>query len=143
MAHAEHATTINRRPEDVFAYLADAENDSKWRPGVLDISRVSGSGVGTVYRQGVKGPFGKRVPADIEITESKPSELIAFRTLGGPVRPTGRYELAEADAGTRVRFVLEAELKGLQKLMAPMVKKSMENQVGALERLKQTLETTP
>jgi carbon monoxide dehydrogenase subunit G len=143
MAEAEQEITIDRPREDVFNFLADAENDAAWRPGVLDITHTSGSGAGARYRQGVKGPFGRRIPADIEITEFKPSELIAFRTLSGPIRPTGRYELAEVDAGTRVRFALEAELKGLQKLMAPMVKKSMGNQVGALVKLKQALETAP
>jgi carbon monoxide dehydrogenase subunit G len=140
MAKAEHAITIDGPREQVFSFLANPENDAAWRPGVLDITHSSGSGVGARYQQGVKGPFGRRISADIEITEYKPTELIAFRTLTGPVRPTGRYELSDADGGTLVRFVLEAELKGPQKLMAPMVKKSMRNQVGALARLKHELE---
>ena len=94
MPSATHETTIDRPPERVFSFLADAENDVKWRPGVLDISHTSGSGVGARYRQGVKGPMGRRIAADIEITELEPNELIAFRALEGPVRPTGRYELA-------------------------------------------------
>jgi carbon monoxide dehydrogenase subunit G len=141
MAEAKREITIDRPLEEVFSFLANAENDTAWRPGVLDIAHSSGSGEGARYHQGVEGPFGRRISADIEITEYKPPELIAFRTLSGPVRPTGRYELADSEGGTRVRFVLEAELKGLQKLMAPMVKKSMGNQVSALEKLKQALET--
>jgi uncharacterized membrane protein len=141
MAEAKREITINRPREEVFSFLANVENDMAWRPGILDIAHSSGSGEGARYHQGVKGPFGRRVSADIEITEYRPPELIAFRTLSGPVRPTGRYELADTDGGTRVRFVLEAELKGLQKLMAPMVKKSMGNQVSALQKLKQALET--
>lgn len=136
MVTAEHSVTIDRPREDVFAFLANAENDASWRPGVLDITHESGSGVGARYRQGVKGPFGRRIAADIEITEYTPSELIAFRTLTGPVRPTGRYELADAGSGTRVRLGLEAELKGLQKAMGPMVRKSMRAEVGALDKLK-------
>jgi uncharacterized membrane protein len=110
------------------------------RPGVLDISRVSGEGVGARYRQGVKGPLGRRVAADIEITELMPNELIAFRAVEGPVRPAGRYELAPADGGTRVRFVLEAEVGGIKKLMAPMVQKQMQREVENLDRLKGVLE---
>lgn len=142
MPRAEHATTINRPPEEVFSFLADAENDARWRPGVLDISRVSGSGVGARYRQGVKGPFGKRVPADIEITEHKPNELIAFRALEGPVRPRGRYEIAPANGGSHVRFLIEAEVNGLKKLMAPMVQKAMNREAGALDNLKRVLESS-
>jgi uncharacterized protein YndB with AHSA1/START domain len=141
MPSAAHETIINRPLEDVFSFLAEAENDPKWRPGVLDISRVSGSGVGARYRQGVKGPMGRRIPADIEITELEPNELIGFRAVEGPVRPTGRYELAPVDGGTRVRFVLEAQVGGLKKLMAPMVQKQMTAEVGHLENLKRVLES--
>jgi uncharacterized membrane protein len=140
MPRAEHTAVIQRPSKDVFAFLADAENDPKWRPGVLDISRVSGEGVGARYRQGVKGPLGRRVAADIEITELMPNELIAFRAVEGPVRPAGRYELAPADGGTRVRFVLEAGVGGIKKLMAPMVQKQMQREVENLDRLKGVLE---
>ena len=141
MPSAAHETTIDLPPEHVFSFLADAENETKWRPGVLDISRVSGSGVGTRYRQGVKGPMGRRIAADIEITELKPNELIAFRAREGPVRPTGRYELAATNGGTRVRFVLEAEVGGLKKVLAPMIQKQMDAEVGNLENLKRVLES--
>lgn len=140
MAAAENTVTIARPRDAVFAFLSNAENDARWRPGVLDIARVSGEGAGARYAQGVKGPFGRRIAADIEITECRPNELIAFRTLSGPVRPQGRYELADAGDGTRVRLVLEAELPGAKKLIGPMVAKSMRNEVGALANLKSELE---
>ena len=140
MPRAEHSTVVQRPPGEVFAFLADAENDPKWRPGVLDISRVSGEGVGARYRQGVRGPMGRRIPADIEITELISNELIAFRAVEGPVRPAGRYELSPAEGGTRVRFVLEAKVGGIKKLMAPMVEKQMQREVENLDRLKGVLE---
>ncbi len=45
------------------------------------------------------------------------------------------------DGGTRVTFSLNANLRGPQKLMAPMVGKSMRNQVAALDDLKRVLES--
>ncbi len=140
MPSASSEIVIERPREDVFAYLADRENDLQWRTGVLDLERVSGSGVGARYAQGVKGPGGRRIPADIEITDLVPGELIAFQTLTGPVRPTGRYVLTGVENGTRVHFELEADVKGLKRLMAPMVQKTMNNEVSQLERLKRTIE---
>ena len=140
MPHAEHTVTIQRPIAEVFAFLADAENDRAWRPSVLDIARESGSGVGTRYRQGVKGPLGRRVAADIEITELVPNERIGFRALTGPVRPTGRYELSPAGEGTHVKLVLAAETSGLRKLIAPMVQKAMTGEVAHLDELKRVLE---
>jgi uncharacterized protein YndB with AHSA1/START domain len=139
MPHAENETVVNRPPSEVFAFLADPENDPRWRTGVLDIERVSGAGVGERYRQGVKGPGGRRIDADIEITELHPDELIGFQAISGPVRPMGRYELAPEANGTRVRFTLSADLKGAKRLMQPMVQKTMQNEVAQLENLKRVL----
>ena len=48
-----------------------------------------------MLNQRLKGPGGKAVDADIEITQLEPNRLVGFRAIGGPVRPEGRYELAE------------------------------------------------
>ena len=140
MPRASSEIVIDSARDDVFAFLADPENDPQWRSGVLDLKRVSGNGIGARYAQGVKGPGGRRIPADIEITELTPGESIAFQTVTGPVRPRGRYALAAADGGTCVRFELEADLKGAKRLIAPMVQKTMNNEVGQLDRLKRAIE---
>ena len=87
MPHAEHSVTVERPIDEVFAFLADGENDPRWRSGVLDIERVAGEGVGARYRQGVKGPMGRRVAADYEVTEFVPPRALGFRATAGPVRP--------------------------------------------------------
>ena len=141
MPNASKEIVIDRPIDEVFAFLADAENDPQWRPAVLDIRRVSGEGAGAVYEQGLKGPAGRRVAGDVEVTDFRPSELIAFRAIKGPVRPTGRYELSSEGSGTRVRFSLEAELAGPKKwLMGGAVQKAVNNEVGSLENLKRVLE---
>ena len=140
MPRANSDIVIKCPREEVFAFLADVENDPQWRSGVLDLKRVSGSGVGARYAQGVKGPGGRRIPADIEITELTPGEAIAFQTVTGPVRPRGRYVLAAAEGGTRVRFELEADLNGVKRLIAPIVQKTMNNEVGQLDSLKRVIE---
>jgi uncharacterized protein YndB with AHSA1/START domain len=141
MPAARNEILIDRPRDEVFAFLADRENDLRWRSGVLDLKRVSGSGVGARYEQGVKGPGGRRIPADIEITELVHGESIAFQTLTGPVRPRGRYVLTDADGGTRVRFELQADVKGLKRLLAPMVQKTMDAEVGQVDSLKRVIET--
>jgi uncharacterized membrane protein len=141
MPSAENSVVINRPRSDVFAFVADHENDPKWRPGVVDIKRASGDGQGAVYTQGVQGPMGRRIDADFEVTAYQDGTLLAFRTLAGPVRPEGSYRFEDANGGTRVTFSLNANLRGAQRLMAPMVGKSMRNQVAALDSLKRVLES--
>jgi carbon monoxide dehydrogenase subunit G len=137
---ASSEVVVNRPVDAVFAFLGNAENDARWRPGVIEIKRVAGEGAGTTYRQKVKGPGGRPLSADVEITEYRPNELIAFRATSGPVRPTGRYRLSPEGPGTRVGFELEAEVRGLKRLMAPMVQKTMDSEVAALSNLKRVLE---
>jgi uncharacterized protein YndB with AHSA1/START domain len=140
MPRASSEIVIKSPRENVFAFLANPENDTQWRSGVLELKRASGNGIGARYAQRVKGPGGRRIPADIEITELIPGEAIAFQTVAGPVRPRGRYVLAAVDGGTRVRFELEADVKGVKRLLAPMVQNTMKHEVRQLDSLKRVIE---
>ena len=144
MPEARRQVTIRRPIADVFAFISDGLNGPKWRSGITDIALISGSGVGASYRQGVKGPGGRRVDADYRITAYEPNHRLAFEATAGPVRPIGEYVLDETPDGTRLTFSLEAELSGIKKLlMGGAVQKTMDSEVAATERLKGLLETTP
>jgi hypothetical protein len=57
MAHDWSATTtINRPIDQVFAFLADGTNDTKFSPRVQEIKKTTDgpAGVGTVYSSTVK-----------------------------------------------------------------------------------------
>lgn len=143
MQSAQHQVVIARPVAEVFAFVADGLNGPKWRPGVLDVRLVSGHGVGATYKQGVKGPGGRRIDADHQVTAYQPNRRLAFRAIAGPVRPTGEYRFDEVDGGTRVAFSLQADLSGIKRLlMGGAVQKTMDAEVAATERLKQLLEAT-
>src|SRR6476469_10059608 len=99
MAHAEHSILINRPVKQVFDFVFDGENNPLWRPAVIDIQRKPGitTGVGTVFKQALKGPAGRRIEGDYEIVEYKPEALIKFQVITGPARPTGIYRFEEVD----------------------------------------------
>jgi uncharacterized membrane protein len=141
MPSAQHTVKIRRPVDAVFAFVTDGMNGPKWRPGILDTEHVSGTGVGAVYRQGVKGPGGRRVAADYEVTALEPGRRMRFKAIAGPVRPTGDFRFAEADGSTSLTFSLDAQLSGWKALlMGGMVQKTMDAEVNSLERLKSVLE---
>lgn len=142
MPQARNAVTVNRSVEDVFAFVADGENAPKWRSGVVDVARTAGTGgLGTTYRQGVRGPMGRRIAADYEITAYEPGRRIEFPTTAGPVRPHGRFDMEPQSGATRLTFALDAELTGIRRLlMGSMVARTMADEVAALDRLKAVLE---
>jgi uncharacterized membrane protein len=138
---AERSVTIQRPVGEVFAFVADGLTAPQWRSGVLDVAHVSGEGVGAVYSQGVKGPGGRRIAADYQITAWEPDQRIAFKAIAGPVRPTGEYRFESAGAGTNMTFSLDAQLSGLQKLLGGQVQKTMDAEMLALDSLKSLLES--
>jgi uncharacterized membrane protein len=141
MLSAEREVTITRPVAEVFAFVADGLNAPRWRPGVLDVSLASGAGLGAVYKQGVKGPGGRRIDADYRVTTYERNQRLSFEAIAGPVRPTGQFVFDDANGATRLNFALQAELRGLKKLlMGGAVQKTMNAEVAAIERLKQVLE---
>jgi uncharacterized protein YndB with AHSA1/START domain len=142
MPEAKYSVTVRRPVESVFAFVADGEKCPQWRPGVIDIERVSGHGVGTRYAQGVKGPMGRRIAADYEITVFEPGRRLEFQTITGPARPHGRYDFEAADGDTRLTFSLDSQLTGLRRLlMGGAVQRTMDAEVRTLDNLKRVLET--
>jgi uncharacterized membrane protein len=141
MPAAARSIVINRPIDDVWAFVTDGSNATSWRSSVLDVAKVSGNGVGEIWKQGVKGPGGRRIDADYEVTAWEPGRRMAFRAIAGPVRPTGEYTFAHEDGGTRLSFSLDAQLSGLKKLlMGGAVQSTMNGEMAALDRLKAVLE---
>jgi uncharacterized membrane protein len=142
VAHAEESITIDRPAGTVFAFVLDGANNPLWRPAVMDVQRVAGhtSGVGATFKQGLKGPGGRRIDGDYEIVDCQPNTVIAFQVIAGPARPKGTFRFEAAGGATRVTFALDFEPKGLAKLMEPMIARTMRDEVATLSNLKAYLE---
>src|SRR5678815_1633109 len=127
MAHAEGSITIDRPIHQVFDFIAEGLNNPKWRPSVMDIQPVPGKPA--TFKQGLKGPGGRRIDGDYKITESRQNELIRFQVIAGPARPTGTYRFESVGNSTHLTFILDFEPKGLAKLMDPMINSSMRSEI--------------
>ena len=141
VARAERTISIRRPVEQVFRFLADGRTATQWRSAVIDVSKTSGEGVGSVYRQVVRGPGGRAVDADYEITALEPDRRIAFRTVAGPVRPQGEFALEPMGDATILTFTLDARLSGWKRiLLGRLVQSTMDAEMRALDQLQEVLE---
>lgn len=142
MAFAEHEVLIRCDAMTVYTFLIDGMNLPRWRRGIRSIGLMSGAAGtrGAVYRQTVTGRSGRTIPADFEITQARPGAEIQFRMISGPTQPSGGYYLSTEAAGTRVRFALEYQPKGLLNLMSAGIQRSIKAEVSQLARLKDVLE---
>lgn len=141
MPNAERTITVDRPIAEVFAFFADAENDTQWRRAVKEIKRDGLLRVGARYHQLVSGPGGRPVAADIEVTAYEPTSLVTFAVVAGPVRPEGSYRFRETETGTEITFALRCELSGLKKLMSKPVQASIDCEMANLDTAKKILES--
>jgi uncharacterized protein YndB with AHSA1/START domain len=119
-----HTVEIDRRPEDVFAYVTDPAHFSEWQDAVVS-ARLEGSGpLQKGSRIALTRKIGGREQAmTSELTEYDAPRSYAFRVVDGPVRArgAGRFEPLEGGARTRFSFDLDFDGHGIGKLLVPLV----------------------
>ncbi|MDN4644336.1 SRPBCC family protein [Arthrobacter sp. PsM3] len=142
MAIAEYDVVIKRDAMSVYDFLLDASNLPRWRAGVHSIELESGAAgsKGAGYRQTIAEPGGRTVCGDFEITEARPGAEIRYRVLAGTERTRGGYYLSTEGGGTRVRFALECEPRGILARLKCPFRRRMKAEVCQLEQLKSVLE---
>jgi hypothetical protein len=97
----------------------------------------------------VAGRSGLSIPADLEITNVRPGAEIQFHVVSGPATRWGGYYLSTEDAGTRVRFAMEAKREGRLGFFSRfgfldgMLQRRVSADVAQLDRLKHVLELQP
>lgn len=97
MPRIEGRATIGRPPEEVFAFVADAENNPKWHAHVHETRWLDDreTGPGRRGRQ-VGRLFGRQWEFVAEVVDWDPPRLVSWQVIEGyPVRTTIRVEPAE------------------------------------------------
>jgi uncharacterized protein YndB with AHSA1/START domain len=126
----EATVMIDRPIEEVFAFLADGENDPKFSPRVLEIAKTTDGppGVGTVFASTVKDA-GMKTKREFKLTEFDPPTRIRWTEVSKNLitAPEGGYDLAREGNGTRVTIHNVLEGHGLGKLIAPLALRSARN----------------
>ena len=129
MAGKFEATIVIDRPiEEVFAFLADGENDKKFSPRVQEIAKATDGppGLGTIYKSTVKDA-GMTTKREFELTEfQQPTKIRwAERSKNVVTASEGGYDLEPAgDGATRMTIFNVLEGHGFGKLIAPLALRS-------------------
>ena len=123
-ARFEGTAVIDRPIEEVFAFLADGENDKKFSPRVQEITKTTDGppGAGTIYRSTVKDA-GMTTQREFELTEFEAPTKIRWteRSKNIVTARQGGYDLApEGEGKTRMTIWNELEGHGFGKLIAPL-----------------------
>ena len=135
-------TTVNRPPDALYRFWRDFSNAPRF---MQRVEAVQASGERRTHWR-AKGPAGLAVEWDAELTEERPGELIAWRSLGDtPFRHSGivRFEPAPAGRGTVVTVEMEYAPPGgaVTATAAKLIGYAPEQQLEDLRRFKQIMET--
>jgi ligand-binding SRPBCC domain-containing protein len=120
MAAIEHALTVNRPVEEVFAYLTNVRNLPEWQKGVTEARPEGEIGVGARFTE-VRTFLGKRIESTMEVVEHEPARLFTIRVVKGPIPFEVRHTFRSEDAGTRIQIAGSGEPGGFFKLADGLV----------------------
>jgi carbon monoxide dehydrogenase subunit G len=123
----EGTAVIDRPIEEVFAFVANGENDPKFSPRVLEIAKTTDGppGVGTVYASTVKDA-GMKTKREFRLTAFDEPTRIRWSEVSKNLvtAPEGGYDLAREGDGTRLTVFNVLEGHGPGKLIAPLALRS-------------------
>ncbi|HEV2035508.1 MAG TPA: SRPBCC family protein [Candidatus Dormibacteraeota bacterium] len=144
MARFNQSVLIKRPLEQVFAYLADPENDPHWSEAADEMLLTSERPVrvGSTVRQ--LGHFlGRRLEFALEVTVYEPGHRFGMKVTSGPIRFAGIRTVEPVPEGTKVTFAGGGHSGGFFKIIELLVSWAANRQLGAdLRSLKRVLEET-
>jgi uncharacterized membrane protein len=139
----EETLTIQRSPEELYRFWRNFENLPRFMRYLESVRNTGGNRSHWVAR----GPLGFRVEWDAEVTEDRPNERIAWRSLPGSAVDTEgsvRFSPAPGNRGTRVTVVMRYAPPGGKAgaLIARLFGRSPEQEIREdLRRFKRVMET--
>ena len=116
------SVTINRPVDEVWDFIGDFENTTRWSRGVLEARQTSDGPlrVGSTLQTVVQA-FGRRRTADYLVTEYEPNRSLTFKATSGPMTSEARYTVEPAGTATRLTGSGDVDLAGLYRLLAPVL----------------------
>ena len=130
---------INRRPAEVFGFLADFENVPLWNYAISETRKISDGPVGTGARYRQTRTLPSPGEETFEVTEYEPDRKLAIRGPLGPFQADVTYLLTATGDGTSLANTMDLRPTGAARLIAPLagsrVKSAVAANLGSLKRL--------
>jgi hypothetical protein len=139
----ELSIVIKRPIEEVFAFLANLENDVKWHSAFVEVRKTSGDSPGVGARFLVfEEVLGRRTPGtEYEVAEYEPNRIAAWKTVSGPLQLQFWRSFERAESGTRYAVRYEGGARGFLKLAWPLIIRMVKRQQGGdMRKLKELME---
>jgi uncharacterized protein YndB with AHSA1/START domain len=138
----EDSIVINRPVEEVFAYLTDTTNWSRWNEAVGNVVQTppGAMGLGTTLR-GASEVMGRTMQWSGQILEYEPNNKVVQKMHVGPAEIQASWIFQPVEGGTRLTMRSEGETGGPFSIAGPLIDRLVKKQLEEnLARLKAVLE---
>jgi len=142
MINLDIGTLIDKPVKDVFAFITNPANMSKWNSAVVSLEQITPGevGLGTKFKS-VGEMMGRRIEGEMQVVAFEPDSKYGFQMDAGPVQVNVTLNFKTVGTGTKLSLNAQGNPGGLFKLaegvMQGRVKSMMEEN---LARLKSVLE---
>ncbi len=141
----EASIDINRAASDVFDYVADMSNNTKWQNGQVRCTWTSEPPLrlGSTYDQEAKF-LGKSILSSFTVTEYEPASLIRIVSTGGTMEiDVTRTVEPITDGSCTVRAIVRGDPPAPMRILGPLLPRLVRSSVQKdYERLKALLESS-
>src|SRR6202521_553223 len=119
MRRLQRTALIAAPPAEVYAFLSDPANLTRWQTGVISSERTSPAPTvaGSTGRV-VLEVMGQRITADTTVREAVPDRRLVLASSVSGMSVVGTLELVAEEGGTTVTF--SSEVKAENIFMAPL-----------------------
>jgi uncharacterized membrane protein len=137
----ESSVVINKPLAEVFAYVTNSDNNTKWQGGVeAVIADGPQNVVGSKYTE-VRKFMGQEMKSTMEVTAFVPNAKWASKVIKGPVPFEATVTFEASGSATKMSTQVEGEPKGFFKIAEGMLAGQLEKSLQEDgERLKKLLE---
>ena len=142
MINLDIGTLIDKPVKDVFAFITNPANMSKWNSAVVSMEQITPGavGLGTKFKN-VGEMMGRRIEGEMQVIAFEPDSKYGFQMNAGPVQVNVTLNFKTVGTGTKLSLNAQGNPGGLFKLAEPVmqgrVKSMMEEN---LARLKSVME---
>jgi carbon monoxide dehydrogenase subunit G len=124
MALLQETLEVARPLDEVFAFVGDFANTKDWDPGVADARKATDGPIRVGTRYEVYVMFnGRKLPMIYEVEAWDPPNRVVLQGDRKTVRAVDDIRFEATPSGTRIRYSADLRLKGVLKLVEPLVKK--------------------
>lgn len=139
---AEVSVWINRPAEQVFEFVSNYNNDTRWRQRVIKMTQspADAIGVGTITHEEMNF-LGRRYITIAQVTALEPNKRLEWASVEATTPVSGWRMVEPEGQGARFTQVIAANLQGFYRWLSPVMIGTFKKQMTQdMTRLKQILE---